>query len=337
MRRAFLHAMRTLIDELKTIRVGEAQRFQSLTLFPLLRTESPAGAPAYLLLEEAIAAGVARVTEMSEGGSVPQLLFVNNSERPILILDGEELVGAKQNRVPNLTILAPPKRSIVIPVSCVEAGRWRHESKEFRVSSEAQYARGRAARTSQVSASLFSRKSRQSDQGAIWDDIQQKAARMCAASPTSAMNAMYEKAAAPLEQYMGAFHWVEGQAGVAFGMGGQMAGLDLFDHPLTMQRLFPKLLRSYALDALDGAPSASELEMNGLLSELALAPSFAEEAVGMGTDLRIQGHGLVGAGLWVESRYVHLAGFRVGGNDGGVTTRLSRPSRRRTGGGDVVY
>lgn len=329
--------MRTLLDELKTIRTGEAQRFQSLTLFPLLRAETAAAAPEYLLLEEAIGLGVARVTELSEGGSVPQLLFVNDGERPVLLLDGEELVGAKQNRILNLTILAPPKQSVVIPVSCVEAGRWRHESKEFRVSEQAQYARGRAARTAQVSESLMHRQTRQSDQSAVWADIQEKAERMSAASPTSAMNAMYEKAAVSLEEYLRAFRWVEGQAGVAFGMGGQMVGLDLFDHPATMQRLFPKLLRSYALDALDGAADARAIAMNGLLSELALAPVFAEPAVGLGKDLRIQGRGLVGAGLWVETRYVHLAAFRVGGSGSDFKTRMARPSRRRTGGGEVVY
>ena len=249
---------------------------------------------------------------------------------------GEELVGAKQNRILNLTILAPPKQSIVIPVSCVEAGRWRHESAEFRVSAQTQYARGRAARTAQVSESLLHGQTRQSDQSAVWAEISQKAERMCAASPTSAMNAMYEKSAVPLEEYLRAFRWVPGQAGVAFGMGGQMVGLDLFDHPATMQRLFPKLLRSYALDALDGA-AGGEVLMDGLLSELALAPVFAETAVGLGKDLRIQGRGLVGAGLWVETRYVHLAAFRVGGTDSGIKTRMARPSRRRAGGPDVVY
>jgi hypothetical protein len=293
--------------------------------------------PEYLLLEDAISAGVARITELSEGGSVPQLLFMNESERPVLLLDGEQLVGAKQNRVLNLTILAPPKQSVVIPVSCVEAGRWRHESKEFRVSPQPQYARGRAARTAQVSESLQSSKTRHSDQGAVWDDIRQKAERMSAPSPTSAMNAMYEKAAVPVEEYLRAFHWMEGQAGVAFGMGGQMVGLDLFDHPATMQRMFPKLLRSYALDALDEGAAEAAAEMNGLLSQLALAPVFAEPAVGLGKDLRIQGLGLVGAGLWVETRYVHMAAFRVDGGHGGIKTRMARPSRRRGEGPDVVY
>ena len=75
---------------------------------------------------EALDAGLARVEEVSEGGSVPELRFTNSAAMPILIVDGEELVGAKQNRVANLTILAPAKTTIRIPVSCVEAGRWRY-------------------------------------------------------------------------------------------------------------------------------------------------------------------------------------------------------------------
>ena len=72
-------------------------------------------------------------------------------------------------------------------------------------------------------------------------------------------------------------------------------------------------------------------------AELAVAPVFAEPAVGMGKDLRIQARGLVGAGLWVDVRYVHLAAFRTGGNGGNFTTRLSRPSRRHMGEEDVIY
>jgi hypothetical protein len=62
-------------------------------------------------------ASPARVTELGAGGSVPELRFENLGEKPVLLLDGEELVGAKQNRALNLTILAPAKQVIVIPVS----------------------------------------------------------------------------------------------------------------------------------------------------------------------------------------------------------------------------
>jgi hypothetical protein len=62
--------------------------------------------------------------EVSRGGSVPELKVVNKSDRMLLILDGEGLVGAKQNRIVNTTILIAGNTTTVIPVSCVEQGRW---------------------------------------------------------------------------------------------------------------------------------------------------------------------------------------------------------------------
>ena len=111
----------------------------------------------------------------------------------VLLLDGEELVGAKQNRVLNLTILAPAQRTTVVPVSCVESGRWRHVSRGFSSAPRAQFAEGRAAKMRQVTASLLSTGERRSDQGAVWDLIAEKAERLEARSDTSAMSAMFEK------------------------------------------------------------------------------------------------------------------------------------------------
>jgi hypothetical protein len=81
-------------------------------------------------LDVALDDGTARATDVSDSGAVPEPRFENTGERPVLILDGEKLVGAKQNRVLNLTILAPAKEVIIIPISCVEAGRWAEISKE---------------------------------------------------------------------------------------------------------------------------------------------------------------------------------------------------------------
>lgn len=103
------------------IEIGTPVTAANLTMFPLLLREEVA--PAYQTLDEALAAGLASVTEVTEGGSVPELLVKNDATLPVLILDGEELVGAKQNRIVNLTILVPVLQTLRIPVSCVEAGR----------------------------------------------------------------------------------------------------------------------------------------------------------------------------------------------------------------------
>ncbi len=330
--------MKSLKDEIDQLELSTPVQFRNLTLFPILRNAVAIVQREYLLLEDAVLNGLARVTELSDGGSVPELRFENNAEQPVLLLDGEELLGAKQNRVLNLTILAPPKQSIVIPVSCVEAGRWHMESTEFKPAAQLMYSRARAARTGHVTDSMRASGTRRSDQSALWDEIALKACRVEAPSPTRAMSAMYERHAHTVEEYARAFAWRDRQAGIAFAIGGQVLGFDLFDQPITMRRVFPKVVRSYALDALDamrnttGAANegATEQRVAELMTKLVSAPSFAQSAVGLGKDVRVAGNLVSGAALWAEDRYIHVCAFATSGTSENrpLRTRLSRPSRR---------
>ena len=62
-------------------------------------------APRYLTLDEALPRGL-RITETSASGSVPELALHNPLDDNVLLYDGEELVGAKQNRILNVAVLA---------------------------------------------------------------------------------------------------------------------------------------------------------------------------------------------------------------------------------------
>jgi hypothetical protein len=327
--------MKALQEELLQVTVGEPRHFRNLTVFPLLRAEA-CGEPDYILGDHALSHGLARITEVNLGGSVPELRLENNAALPLLLLDGEELIGAKQNRVLNLTVLAPAKSTTVIPVSCVEAGRWNMQSPGFAMSDHVMYSRGRAARVGHVTESLRTVGSRRSDQAAVWEDIAAKAERMAAPSSTCAMSAIFERHGNSVEEYVRALPADPGASGVLFAIGGQPSGVDLFDRADTMFHLFPKLLRSYALDALECAQERQEpaapAEARRFLSELAAAPAVMEPAVGLGKDLRLTGKGQSGAALWANGRYIHLCGFVAAQSNGGAPqARMSRPgSRRRT-------
>lgn len=329
--------MRTLQEEFSHIEIGRSLEFRNLTLFPLMRPSAPVQPPGYLLLEDGIAQGKVRVTELHAGGSVPELRLENNADLPVLLVDGEELVGAKQNRVLNLTILAPAKQTTVIPVSCVEAGRWRMESTDLKVADHVMYSLGRGERVTQVTSAMRSNGTRKSDQGAVWRNIAAKAIRLMAASPTGAMSAIYERHASAVEEFARAFTWLEGQCGVAFAIGGRILGLEIFDHPEVMRRFFQKLVRSYALDALD-APLAGNAPANvegvcALVSQIGAACSFAEQALGIGKDVRFTGPEICGAALWAHERYVHICTFAKNGrssDNSNFSTRITRPSHRRT-------
>jgi len=114
---------------LENVKLGGKQTHLNMTLIPLLAPH--AGAPDYLTLEEALTQGVVQVTEVSQGGSVPDLKLINKSTNKLLVVDGEELIGAKQNRIVNATFLIAGQTEITIPVSCVEQGRWSYRSQKF--------------------------------------------------------------------------------------------------------------------------------------------------------------------------------------------------------------
>ena len=305
--------METLCEAIRSFTIGPAVTHRNLTVFPLIG--EPPGERGYRTLEEALKAGSARVTEVSEAGSVPNLMFANEGSDPVLLVDGEELKGAKQNRVLNLTLLVAGGKSLVIPVSCVEAGRWAGRSREFACAADFIYSSGRARKVEQVSASLSSGQGRRADQGAIWSDIHAKHERMGVHSPTSEMAAAYRQRSTDLEGYVAALRPVEAQAGAVFALDGRVAGVELFDHPETLAFLMAKLVRSYALDAVETAEAPSAIPPSeaarAFLDELADARMEAFPALAMGEDVRISGRRLVGAALVESGRVVHLSAFRL--------------------------
>ena len=181
---------------------------------------------------------------MSNHGSVPELKVVNKSPRMILILDGEELVGAKQNRIVNTTILVQGNATIVIPVSCVEHGRWSYDSPKFHSQERMMSSNLRAMKSEQVSYSIRSSGEYRSDQGAIWDGIAEKAERMGAPSPTGAMAEIYDKERPTIEEYVKPFHLIDSQVGAIFMINGKVAGLDAFGKPGTFSEVFKNSLKA---------------------------------------------------------------------------------------------
>jgi hypothetical protein len=306
-------AAQAVIDAVGQVTFGAAMTFENLSMVPLMRDEDRHAD--YLTLDEAIAAGLAQITEVSEAGRVSELKISVTGSMPVLLLDGEELLGAKQNRVVNLTILAPPARTTVIPVSCVESGRWHHVSRGFASAPRAQFAEGRAAKMRQVTASLTSAGGRASDQHAVWDGIASKSARLSAASDTSAMSAVFEKLDTPLEQFVAAFQPAEHQVGAIFLINGRRAGLELFDAASTWRTLAPKLIRSYAVDAIDRrrqrAVKSGPKEAAALTTAVASSPASVFPGTGDGEDVRLSGTDIAGAALVAGGRAIHLSAFPI--------------------------
>ena len=147
--------MQIIQDTVAGLEFGAPVVHQQMAMFPLLNRKSDAGSGTYVTLDEALESATARVSEVSDGGSVPELLFKNLGEQPVLLVEGEELVGAKQNLTLNVSILATPGRKTSIPVSCVERGRWGYgDDVVFECSDRAHYARVRRTKREGVNRSV---------------------------------------------------------------------------------------------------------------------------------------------------------------------------------------
>jgi hypothetical protein len=342
----------TLQQTLAGLQYGPTIRVGNLSVTALLASAGSEGTPDYLTLDEALAGGQARVTEVSQSGNVPELRFENDGEQPVLLLDGEELVGAKQNRILNLSIFVPAKCALAVPVSCVEAGRWRYESAAFRSEGRAFYAEGRKQKMAQVSRSLREGESRQADQHAVWDSIAMKAARLGTVSETGAMSDVFKGHEERIEACVRAVAPAARQVGAVFRIGGKVCGIELFDYPQTLARLLPKLVRSYALDALDEsrraanepgkgfaaetaapetatAPAAEEAAFQAFLAAVLGAQVDVFPALGEGEDLRLSSAAVAGGALAARERVVHLSAFSLdAGEEDPVPRRAARVRSR---------
>jgi hypothetical protein len=302
----------TLAETLASLKLGPEIRIDNLVMLPLIGALDTLE-PAYLTLDDSMAAGWTMVTEVSEQGRVPELKVVNGGPRPTLIIDGEELLGAKQNRIVNLTILVPAASELTSPVSCVEAGRWASKSRAFAPAPRTQYASGRAKRMEQVTRSIRSSGARMSDQSEVWADIAEKSHRMHASSPTSAMEAIFRRHGGSIDRFVESCRPAKGQVGALFAIGGRIAGVELFDSAITCHKLLPKIVRSYTIDAIDRSdePASNGTHLRAaadqFLAAVAASDSTSAPAVGIGTDVRLTGAGLTGGALIVDGVVVHAS------------------------------
>ena len=114
------------------IRAGEPTQLGGVVVFPLFAGLPPSRYTLdYALASEAMVAGTLVVREVSEDGSVCELAARNLGDRPVLLVEGEELKGAKQNRAVVSSVLVAGRSCARIPVCCVQRGKWEYSSRHF--------------------------------------------------------------------------------------------------------------------------------------------------------------------------------------------------------------
>lgn len=312
---------------------GSVTRRHGLGMVPIL-CESGGSLPAIDLLDEAIGGQTVRIVETSETGEVPYLLLLNHGRHPVLVLDGEELVGGKQNRVVNSSILVLPGTELKVPVSCMEAGRWLSQNEQFESGGALFRARSRAVHKAGVTSNLRARGSFQSDQDAIWDQVSLSLYELGVESATSDFRAGREKVAHRIEEFVAGLNVQDGQIGAVFLSTSGILGCELLGSPELFSRSFPKIVRSFAFEVLS-EPDLQDGQHDGVdkwWKEVLAAGISLHRSPGAGEDVRLATGTLIGSGLLWDQRLVHFSCFPSDGADQQLqpaNTRRVAASERR--------
>jgi hypothetical protein len=315
------------------LRVGEPDVRGPLAVFPLF---APPPRLEYVAFADGCARGLT-VKELEGGASVNDLVVLNASDVAVLLYEGEEVLGAQQNRTFDVSVLVPAGARVRVPVSCVEHGRWdgarHHES--LRPAPQAAYPSLRRLKNRAAHAHVAAGFMARAEQGAVWEEVAAKSARLEVGSATGAMHDIYEQRRGRLREFESAIALHPGQTGALAAIAGGLTVLDHVSRPEAFATLHRPLVQGYALDAIEapaGAPSPPSLdEARAFVARLARTRTTEHDGIGAGRDLRLAGRGVTGAGLVAGDELIQLAAFADDTDDDrpAPRTRIRRPSRRR--------
>jgi hypothetical protein len=301
----------TLDQALQSLEIGEPVSHGLLHIFPLKGDTHPE--QDISLLEGALQAGTLHIEELHEAGSVPELRVVNEGSLRVLILEGDELIGARQNRVVNSSVLVAAGSHLTLPVSRVEWGRWSYRSRAFSPGTDSPHLALRRLKTRSVHDSLRRGRGHRSDQRAVWREVDRKARLHKAVSSTHTL----QDSRSRLSERLDAFEKLarelpEGTSGVVVAIGERLVLLEVLAGPCTFARVFRKLLSGYAFESVGldrpyGTPDPPAVR--SFIEAAAQAAHEEHQAVGAGRDVRFEGDGISGYALIGEMGVLHAAAF----------------------------
>jgi len=288
---------------LSAVKLGERRAHGGLTVF-WLHARAAAAPFAIRTLDEARAKDGLVVTERDQA-AVSGLVVENPGPVPVLLLAGEILQGGKQNRIVVEDILVPARSGpLILPVYCVEQGRWQGADARF------------TTRETVAAPRLRQEMLAGSDQRKVWAEVNRYAERAAAPSATGSYQAIPDKPEVQakqkdIEAAIGGTV-VPGAQGAAVFVGDTLAGLDLFADGSLFAREWSKLLRASTIDAygrkiVDPDEGRLRASLAELLTAAASADGPVRRGVGAGWLVELRLSRAKGSALVAESQVVHVA------------------------------
>ncbi len=268
-------------------------RHGNLTVFPVVAARS-FDTRDFLTLDEGLRSGEVIVTESGsvqplmrrrrtpvsrDGAQVNQLVLVNNSKRPLILLAGEIVTGGKQDRVIGKDRIIPGESDpIDLGVFCVEPGRWVGSSDRFGVGGTV----GGPVPAPMAAPNVRAKAMADKDQQQVWSEVGKTRIAMAEAVPAPAAPAIrgtssyarvmnneevkqrVDSVAEPIQRnYQSLIQQLRDQnaVGVVVAVNGQIVWADIFASTNLLEKYWPKLVRSYAAEAVVTRTKSGEVEV----------------------------------------------------------------------------
>ncbi len=308
-------------------------RSGNLTVFPVVASKSYDTAE-FLTLDEGLRSGDVVVTEAGQArglvrrrpddptiihpvrpirdAEVNRLVLVNNSKRPLLLLAGEIVTGGKQDRVIGKDRIVPAESDPVdLSVFCVEPGRWVAANGKNEFNNAPGVEAGLLASPVVRSKAMAAK-----DQQQVWDSVRtsqqamaltvESAGAASAVTSTSSyarvMNndEVQKKVDAVAEPVQRNYESVIRQlrdknaVGVVVAVNGEIVWADIFASTQLLQKYWPKLVRSYATEAVVTRAKGGEASLKDaekFLDDLQGRHETAESEPGLYRQAEITGEG----------------------------------------------
>ncbi len=295
-------------DFLRSVEIQEPIFIRNVILYPLKAVQAGVERD-FLTLEE----GNFVISEL-EPPRVDAVRFRNLSDKPTFIVDGEGIMGARQDRVVNTSLWLEGGKEYEIPVSCVEEKRW-SGSMDFIPALALLNPSLRMILCKGVSRSLSENRGYKSDQRSLWENIERTLSTLKVSSKTRSINDAYRSLREEIESYLTEFGDLGGEISGLIVDTPALTSFDLFGSRDLLLKLWRKLLRSYLLEGflIKGKISVSINKIRGFIGSLPLGKARVYDApCGSGKELRFEEKGMmIGKVLFLEDGFLHLSVFKV--------------------------
>jgi len=254
------------------------------------------------------------VKEISQSGSVNNLVVENKSDKYVFFSDGDILSGAKQNRVLNASVFLSPNSQKQIPVSCVESGRWHSESPKFNATDYTSPSNLRAINAEHVNKNLENAQGHYSDQNEVWNMVKLYCKNSSIDSVTQNLSDVFEIKKRNIEEFNEPLQASEKANGLSVFVKKQLLSIEIFNRTDIYKEYFSKILKGVSAEAyylMDNDEKLEEVEAtyqtNVFFDEFGNRKFKQFCGVGVGSEKRYTANDFSGFTLEYEGHLIHLA------------------------------